>query len=300
MPQSILVLGLGELGSEVVQSLARHPARKDSQIAVLLRKAKDASRRKSQEDHLRGLGAEIIFGDVESESGDQLASTFKAYQVVICCVGMYASPGVQIKIAKVALFAKVPRYFPWQFGIDYDKIGRNSGQDLFDSQLDVRDLLRGQSHTEWVIVSTGMFIPFIFEPAFGLVSAGLKEVTAIGSWENALTVTDPVDIGRVVAEIVLAHPSVKGVVHVSGDTITMADLATIVETVTTEKVSKRLETVADLEDALAQDSSNGMRKYRVVFGRGVGVAWPKETSFNSKIGMQMRTAKDWAEKNLTR
>jgi len=54
----------------------------------------------------------------------------------------------------------VKRYFPWQFGVDYDVIGRGSAQDLFDKQLDVRHLLRGQSGTEWVVVSTGMFMSF--------------------------------------------------------------------------------------------------------------------------------------------
>ena len=74
-----------------------------------------------------------------------------------------------MKIAQAALEGGVRRYFPWQFGVDYDVLGRGSAQDLFDEQLDVRDLLRGQSSTEWVIVSTGMFTNFLFEPSFGVV-----------------------------------------------------------------------------------------------------------------------------------
>jgi hypothetical protein len=42
------------------------------------------------------------------------------------------------------LSAGVKRYLPWQFGVDYDVIGRGSAQTLFDEQFDVRDLLRGQ------------------------------------------------------------------------------------------------------------------------------------------------------------
>lgn len=101
-----------------------------------------------------------------------------------------------MKIVKAALAAGVKRYFPWQFGINYNAVGRNSSQDLSDSQLDVRGLLRGQSKTAWVIVSTGMFISFLFEPAFGLVNAERSVVTGIGSWENEITVTSPEDIGR--------------------------------------------------------------------------------------------------------
>jgi hypothetical protein len=70
-----------------------------------------------------------------------------------------------------------------QFGGDYDAIGRGSAQPLFDIQLDVRDLLRAQTKTEWVIVSVGIvskplsytvvmltaiqFTSFVFEPMFG-------------------------------------------------------------------------------------------------------------------------------------
>lgn len=59
---------------------------------------------------------------------------------------------------------------------------------LVTEQLDVRDLLRSQSRTQWVIVSTGMFTSFLFEPAFGVVDLAHDTVRALGAWENAVTV----------------------------------------------------------------------------------------------------------------
>ena len=61
--------------------------------------------------------------------------------------------------------------------MDYDVIRRGSAQDLFDEQYDVRQLLRrqqqqeeeGQGTTEWVIISTGIFLSFLFKDAFGVV-----------------------------------------------------------------------------------------------------------------------------------
>lgn len=88
--------------------------------------------------------------------------------------------------------------FPGQFGISYDDIGRQSSQNLFDAQLDVRDLLRGQRSISWVIVSTGVFTSFLFEPMFDVVDLGRGTITALGSWENRVTTTSPADIGRVV------------------------------------------------------------------------------------------------------
>lgn len=109
-------------------------------------------------------------------------------------MGFAAGSNIQIKIARAVLEACVTRFLPWQFGVDYDVIGRGSAQDLFDLQLEVRDLLRGQDRTEWVIVSTGMFTRFLFEKFFGVVDLNLPLVRALGSWETAVTVTTPEDI----------------------------------------------------------------------------------------------------------
>ena len=292
-PHSILVLGLGELGEEVVKSLATHPGRNNIKIAVLLR-----SRKPQHEAQLQQWNVEPVLGDVTEDTQDALADTFRSYHTVICCTGMYSPPSTQIKIAKAALSAGVKRYFPWQFGIDYDVLGRGSGQDLFDSQLDVRDLLRGQSQTQWVIVSTGMFIPFLFEPSFGLVNAERSIVTAIGSWENEITVTNPEDIGKVTADIAMRHPDVSGVIHVSGDTISMQRLAEVVEQSTGKAVVRKLKTLEELEQDLADRPDDGMRKYRVVFGRGIGVSWPKDESFNAKQGIATTVVADWALQNI--
>ncbi len=94
-----------------------------------------------------------------------------------------------------------PRYFPWQFDVDFEAIGRGGPQDIFDAQLDVRELLRSQDKTEWVIISTGMFMSYLFEPDFGVVDLENNEVHALGSLDNAVTLTTPDDIGVLTAEI---------------------------------------------------------------------------------------------------
>jgi len=38
----------------------------------------------------------------------------------------------QRKITAAVLHAGVGRYVPWQFGVDYDVVGRGSGQDIWD------------------------------------------------------------------------------------------------------------------------------------------------------------------------
>lgn len=83
------------------------------------------------------------------------------------------------------------RYFPWQFGVDYDVVGTGSGQQVWDEQLEVRHLLRAQKATEWVIVSTGIFTSYLFDSGFGVVDAATKTVRALGDWRYAVTLTTP-------------------------------------------------------------------------------------------------------------
>ena len=300
-PRSIVVLGAGELGSEVLKSLASHPSRSDSRLALLLRPTAIETEHVKKRSHIRSyeqLGIDILTGDVVKYSLEQLSELFAPFHTVISCTGMTFPKGTQPKIAKAALVAGVERYFPWQYGIDYDKIGRASAQDLFDEQLDVRDLLRSQQKTGWVIVSTGMFISFLFEPAFGVVDLEKRSVTAIGSWENALTVTAPSDIGKITAEIALAAPEEQGVVYVAGDTVSMKRLADVVEKLLETKIDRELKTMEQLRDELEQAPSDVMRKYRAVFGAGVGVAWDKSKSFNGRREIETVSVEQWARENL--
>ncbi|KAM3425045.1 hypothetical protein BST61_g7013 [Cercospora zeina] len=112
-PPSILILGLGELGQEVVKSLATHPQRHNVKVAVLLR-----SKKPEHEAQLQQWAVEPVLGDVNENTQQMLADTFAPFHTLICCTGMYSPPSTQIKIAKAALAAGVKRYFPWQFGID--------------------------------------------------------------------------------------------------------------------------------------------------------------------------------------
>lgn len=225
--------------------------------------------------------------------------------------------GTQLKITRAVLAAstssggKVRHYIPWQFGLDYDVIGRASKQDLFDEQLDVRGLLRSQQGegVKWTIVSTGMFMSFLFEDDFGVVSLrggeGKERVTALGSWENELTVTEVGDIGRVVAELVLGsgiddegEERESGVVYVAGDTVSMSRLADVVEGVLGREVERRVKSVQQLEAELREEPDDVMRKYRAVFAAGVGVSWEKERSFNARRGIETVLVEDWARRNL--
>jgi saccharopine dehydrogenase-like NADP-dependent oxidoreductase len=144
MNTRILVLGAGELGMAVLRNLAKHAAlHSGTTLTVLLRPATVASTDPNKQRdvaEVRSLGIEILPGDLVAASAADLTELFRDFHTVISCTGFVAGRSIQIKLAQAVLNAGVSRYFPWQFGVDYDAIGKGSAQDLFDEQLDVRHL----------------------------------------------------------------------------------------------------------------------------------------------------------------
>lgn len=302
-PQSILVLGAGELGLPVLRNLARMAKRASgSQISVLLRESSINSQvpeKKAEIDELRGLGIQMVAADLVNDSIDQLAEVFGRFDTVIGCAGMVAGRETPMKLATAALRSGVKRYFPWQFGVDFEVIGRGSPQDLFDAQLDVREALRAQDKTEWVIISTGMFTSFLFEPVFEVVDFDNDTVNALGSLENSVTLTTPEDIGALTAEIVFFEPRFRNeIVYLSGDTVSYGQVANILENALGRPFKTNVWTVPYLMDELRKDPTHHIKKYRAVFAQGRGVAWPKAGTFNEQQSIPVTTAEQWARANL--
>ncbi|WP_426945085.1 aromatic alcohol reductase [Pseudomonas oryzihabitans] len=304
--QSILVLGAGELGLPVLRNLARLAKEKPgSKVSVLLRQStldsQDAGK-KRELDELRALGVALVAGDLVKDSIAELAAVFARFDTVIGCAGMVAGRETPMKLARAALASGVKRYFPWQFGVDYDVIGRGSPQDLFDAQLEVRELLRAQSQTEWVIISTGMFTSFLFEPAFEVVDLVTDTVRALGSLDTQVTLTTPEDIGRLTAEIVFFEPRFRNeIVYLAGDTLAYGELAGLLERVLQRPFSTQVWTLPQLLDELEKEPDEQLKhiwKYRAVFAQGRGVAWPMETTFNARHGIAVTSAEQWAREHL--
>ena len=303
MSRNILVLGAGELGLPVLRNLARRARDVDgAKISVLLRaSAIESNEPGKQRDvaEIRQLGIDIVIGDLVKSSIDELAAVFAQYDTVIGCAGYAAGIDTPMKLARAALQARIPRYFPWQFGVDFDVIGRGSPQDIFDAQLDVRELLRAQDQTEWVIISTGMFMSYLFEPEFGVVDLQNDAVHALGSLDTAVTLTTPDDIGMLTAEIVFAKPRiVNEIVFLAGDTVTYGEVADKLQAALGRPFSRSAWSEQYLLDELARDPGNMMRKYRAAFAQGRGVAWDKHGTFNQRHKLPVTEVASWINANL--
>lgn len=298
-PQSILVLGAGELGMAMLRGLS---AEDNLDLFVLLRPATVTSHdpeKVANIQRLKALNVTITEGDLVQDSVATLADIFTQFDTVISCTGFIAGGGTQIKITQAVLQAGVRRYVPWQFGVDYDLIGKGSGQTVWDEQLDVRTLLRAQNQVEWVIISTGMFTSFLFDPTFGIVDLPGNKVNALGSWENGVTVTTPDDIGRLTREILLTQPPLRNeVVYTAGDSVTYQRLADLVDRVLNRRVTRTEWRLEKLTEDLAGAPEDLIAKYRVAFARGRGVSWPMAQTFNVQQHIAVTDVEQWMRQHF--
>jgi len=303
--RKILVLGAGELGLEVLRELsAQGVAIGKAEVSVMLRtsSSSSSSQRSQLLTELYALGVSVIAGDVVGDTLETIAETFGQFEVVVSCVGFAAGPGTQLKLALAAIESGIRKYYPWQFGVDYDVIGRGSAQPLFDEQLDVRDLLRSQSRIDWTIISTGMFTSFLFEPSFGVVDLENRTVNALGDWDTSVTVTTPQDIGKLTANAVLSEPEITSkVIYTAGDTVSYRQLADLVDEALDCSVARNVWTIPFLQAELKKEPTNVLKRYRLVFAQGndngAGVAWNKEVSYNYMENVKVSTITDWLRSN---
>jgi len=301
LKDTVLILGAGELGIQVLRAMSNKvQEHTDVKISVLLRSEAAyaiSGSRKARLDELTKLGIAVVEGDLQENSIDELSELFAAFDAVINCSGFVGGPGTQIKITQAVFKAAVARYFPWQFGVDYDVVGKGSGQQVWDEQLEVRHLLRQQNATSWVIVSTGIFTSYLFEPGFGVIDAQSKTVCALGDWKHAVTLTTPEDIGKLTADIFFHQPTFKNeIVYIAGDTLTYSELADLMSAYWGTKVNRKLLDRQQLQDDAQHNPQDIGANYRIAFARPDGVAWSKRNTYNHRQRISTTTASQWLAK----
>ncbi|EFQ25101.1 isoflavone reductase [Colletotrichum graminicola] len=305
---AVLVLGAGELGMAMLRSLMAHPSRPiDSSVSVLLRPSTINSPDAEKVELIAKFKTQCISieaGDLVNDSIQDLAAIFAKYDTVVSCTGFVGPTGTQRRICEAVLLGKVRRFIPWQFGVDHDAIGRGSPQVLFDENIDVRDALRAQREVAWVIISTGLFMTFLFVKDFGVVDFEEKKLRALGGWDIEVTLTNPDDIGKMTAEVIYDPRGIpengRNVVYISGDTVSYKRAADLVEQRFPEIKFVRENWDMDwLKENLQKDPTDTWNKYRAIFGAGKGVSWPKEATLNSERGIKLQDLETFLRKMET-
>lgn len=302
-PPKVLIIGAGELGRSMLAGYAAHPVK--PKLYVLLRADKHKPPSASRQTILHALnhyGATPIYLDLTASS-PELVQVLIGFDIVISCASMSAPAGTEEKLCQAAIQAKVGRYIPWQFGVDYDQYDHDPIVKVFKESQRVRSLLRSQRDINWTIISTGIFTSFIFEPVVGIFEigeAGRAVVRGLGSWEQMITVTSVEDIGMLTAEITLGdrRAGTDGVVFVVGDTVTYGQIANAVEGAGWQ-VERKLWTETELEEQMKEDDGV-IARYRIMCARGRGMSWNKAESWNGRTGVKTESLLEWIRRRLPR
>lgn len=324
--ESILVIGAGELGLAIINAILSHPlySPTTTHVTLMIRPSslsQPSPEKASQNKSLVAQGVSLVGGDIESLALPALTSLLQdgEYTAVLHAGGMTLAAGTMLKLTRAALAAENVRYYvPWQHGVDYDIIGREGGQGMFSEQIEVRELLRAQHSTDWVIVSCGIFMSFLFEEFWGVVArrktsrehgegegqASAREtvqVTALNSWDDLITTTTAADIGTCTAELLFSSDApVNQPVYIAGDTLTYGAFADTIERVLEPKgveIVRREWPLSYLRQESEKDPEDKLKKYRVVFSEGRGLSWPKEGTWSDKMGIKMMGVEEYVRKN---
>jgi hypothetical protein len=99
-----------------------------------------------------------------------------------------------------------------------------------ESSIAKQDATRVQTKTNWIIVSTVLFMSFLFVPASGPGDLLNRVVRGLGGWDTKVTVITPTDMGMMAAEIVYNPADISyQVVSIGGDTVSNGEVADLVE-----------------------------------------------------------------------
>ena len=307
LTKPILILGAGELGTAIINAIIAHSLYSPTAtpITLLLRPMTISSPSPNKAAELESLKAKsvsLLAADTDTASENYLTEVFKAFHTVIHASGMLSPNGTQQKITNAVLTAGVKLYLPWQFGVDYDMIGKEGGFGLFTEQYAIRQQLRAQAKTDWVVVSSGIFMSFLFEEIWGVVTrldGGRLKITALNSWDDLITATTAEDIGRCTAEVVLNDTEERNKsVYIAGETLTYGDLANVAGEVTGKEVVREVWPLEELKQKAKAEPDNKLRKYPVVFSEGKGLSWPQEQTWNAKRGMDMEGVRSWVNRKF--
>lgn len=240
---------------------------------------------------------------METATAEELTEKFKRYAAVVSCSGASFKDGTQTKIAEAVIAAGVGLYVPWEFGPEYEEVGKDAAHGISAESLTIREILKAQTQTKHLIFSVGLFMSWLFSQAFGVVDLDKNSIRALGSWDNKITLAAPQDIGRVVADVLLDTAGLENqILHVAGETLSWSEIGDVVEEyfgckfeldlISFNQLSKRLEGNGEEEPVDERETSR--RRYQMMFA-GPGVAWEVERTVNHKRRIDMMDLREYLE-----
>ena len=277
--QRVLVLGYARAGSSILLALGRRST--EFHTSLLVRPSSLAAKAEELAP-FRALGITLVEGDLKAED-TVLASLMTGYHTVISCVTHQRLGTDELRVARACLAAGVSRYLPTAFGVDEQAVGRNSAMSfIFDRKLDNYAAMAGMGlpHT---VVSCGLWTEWLLGSGHGDL-LGLdwqrRVMTAVGSFDCRVSTTALLDLGDLVAQLLLDPATVNAAVRVQSDLVSLEQIALALEQATGQHWERKLLSLAEAEALQAAAPGSWTYTFRIIIARQQGVWWPVEESWN--------------------
>ena len=277
--QRVLVLGYARAGSSILLALGRRPAQ--FHTSLLVRPATLAGKA-DQLAPFRALGIELVEGDVNAEEA-ALTALVSGYHIVISCITHQRFGTDELRLVRACLAAGVSRYLPTAFGIDEQAVGRGSAMAVvLDKKLDNYAALTSSGLA--TIVSCGFWTEWLLGAGFGNL-LGLdwqqRAITAVGSFDCKVSTTSLLDLGELVAEVLLDPATLHAHVHVQSDLVTLEQVAAALERATGQSWQRKVLSIAEAEALQAATPGSWTYTGRLMIAHQRGLWWPVADSWNS-------------------
>ncbi|KAG9019440.1 hypothetical protein FRB90_002263 [Tulasnella sp. 427] len=254
----------GHLGPNVVRAfldVSVYPSQVE-RVAIFTRNTASDSAQA-----LRLSGAEVIEGEPTSEN-------LKSIDVLVNLLSDQVSPDTRNSYAQAAIDAGVRVYFPNEFVADPRVLDFQHPVYKMKTEHAEYARDRAQGNMKVISVYSGQFLEYLF--GAGALS-GLDTInriyTAAGDPNNKFSVTSTTDIGSALVKLsILAteNPaSVPDQVRLSGDAVSIAELAQIVGKERAETIEVKTTDAAEMKRKFSENPADLLSLIKYVFGSGL-------------------------------
>jgi len=221
-PPFVVVAGAaGNLGSLIALNLRE----RNVAVKALVRPGTAASRTQT----LRDAGVEIV--EVDMSDIPALTATLTGASTVVSALQGLRDVmlGVQGNLLKAAVTAKVGRFIPSDFSLDFTKTAPGSNRNL-DLRREFHKELE-KSGISWTGILNGVFMELVTDATLPLINDSWKRIVHFGSAEQKLDVTTIPDTAAYTAAVAADPKPTPKLLRIAGDTFTATELAAIVSQV---------------------------------------------------------------------
>ena len=304
-PLSVLLVGAtGALGAALAEGLLHPRFRTGLKLSLLVRQetATTAGAKKDSIDRLRAAGASIVIGDVHGPSA-ALVQALKGVDVVVCALNIQQVVSGELPLIAAAKAAGVGWFIPSEFGFDIDAIAalgplEKCALPALVMKQQAREAVRaaGMDYT-WVLSSifTEWLLP-VSSPSLLGYDPTTFTFNVPGSLDNCFSTIALPDLAASLGDAIVTGRGRNTTLRLAATYISYRDLVALVERVSGRQWKVVIKTPADYAAVLATKPTDLFARFGAFGAAQQGVAWPVESTYNYKHGLQVTTLEQFAEK----